>query len=56
VTIGSPAAIELQPEEGLSFRIIEAVAAGVEVANGDGRTSITLRLRTGGEPDPSATG
>jgi hypothetical protein len=39
----------------MSFRIIEAVAAGVEVSNGNRGTSITLRLRVGGEPDPSAT-
>lgn len=55
VTIGSPAAIPLQWEEGMSFRIIESVAAGVQVSNGNRGTSITLRLRVGGEPDRSAT-
>lgn len=51
VTIGTPAAITLHPEEGMSFRIIEAVAAGVEVSTDGGGTAITIRLQVGQEPD-----
>lgn len=47
IAIGSSNRVALQPDDTMSFRIIEAMAAGFEVSEGDAGTSIAIRLRVG---------
>lgn len=47
IVIGSSNRVALQPDDTMSFRIIEAMAIGFDVSEGDTGTSITIRLRVG---------
>jgi hypothetical protein len=47
IAIGSSNRVTLEPDDSMSFRIIEAVAAGFEISEGDAGTSIAIRLQVG---------
>lgn len=47
VAIGSSNRVALEPDDSLSFRIIEAVAARFEISEGAEGTSIAIQLQVG---------
>lgn len=53
IVVGSSNRVALHPDDTMSFRIIEAMAVGFEVSEGDAGTSIAIRLRVGTLSQPS---